>query len=209
MAALSRFPRRRPRGAFVLIGGALLAASCATFDPIAPAERIYTGRFAATVSRGTARESVSGRFTLAVRPTSTTVDLASPLGNAMARLQASPDGATLIAPQSDGSLATWHGASPEALAESVLGWRVPVSGLAEWIAGRAVPGRPARVAPAAGAPQQIEQDGWTISIDERFPDSAAPRRLSLDRPEGAPASPAVRLRLVVDAPESKQTGLPQ
>ncbi len=204
-----RFPLGRRRGVLALVCGAALVASCATFDPIAPAERVYTGRFAAVVSRGTERESVSGRFTLAVRPDSATVDLASPLGNAMARLQAGPDDATLIAPQSDGSLATWHGASPEALAESVLGWRLPVSGLAEWIDGRAVPGRPAQVVPAMGPSQQIEQDGWTITIDERFPGSDAPRRLSLSRPEAAPASPAVRLRLVVDAPASTRTGSPQ
>lgn len=54
--------------------------------------------------------------------------------------------------------------------------------------------------PAAGPAQQIEQDGWTIAIDERFPDSGEPRRLSLQRPEIASVSPAVQLRLVIDAP---------
>jgi outer membrane lipoprotein LolB len=178
--------------ALAVVGG------CATFAPIEAAPTVYTGRFSASISRGGQREAVSGRFTLAASPGRTMLDLASPLGNTLARVEADAGGATLTAPRDDGTLATWRSDSAEALAESVLGYRLPVSGLADWIAGRAVRGRPARVFPEDGPVQHIEQDGWTIAIDERFADSGAPRRLSFDRDGDGPAAPSLRLRLVLD-----------
>ena len=175
-----------------------VTGACTTFAPIEPAQHVYTGRFSASVGRDDRREAVSGRFTLAASAGRTTLDLASPLGNTLARVDAGAGRATLTAPQADGTLATWQGDSPETLAESVLGYRLPVSGLADWIAGRPAPGRAARVSPATGPVQRIEQDGWVIGIDERFADGGAPRRLSLDRDAGGPTAPAVRLRLVLD-----------
>lgn len=181
-------------------------AGCASLAPIEPAERHYSGRFAAIVTRGTERESVSGRFVLALRSGSITVDLASPLGNTLARVEASENQATLTAPQTDGSLATWEGANAEALAESVLGWRLPVSGLADWIAGRPASKRPAKSLPALGAVQRFEQDGWTITVDERFDGSGEPRRLTFDRVATGSAAPAVRLRWVLDRSDGIDDG---
>ncbi len=194
--------RREPasgRQRLVLALMALAATGgCTTFAPIEPAPQVYTGRFSASISRDEQREAVSGRFTLAASRDRTTLDLASPLGNTLARVEAAAGRATLTAPQADGTLGTWQGDSPDALTESVLGYRLPVSGLADWIAGRAAPGRAARVFPQTGLTQRIEQDGWVIAIDERFADSGAPRRLSFGRDAGGPVAPAVRLRLVLD-----------
>jgi outer membrane lipoprotein LolB len=194
--------RREPacgsrRGALAVLALAW-TAGCTSFAPIESTPRVYTGRFSANISRNDQREAVSGRFTLAASPGRTTLDLASPLGNTLARVEAIASRATLTAPRADGTLATWQGDSPEALADAVLGYRLPVSGLADWIVGRATPGRAARVFPPTGPTQRIEQDGWVIDIDERFADTGAPRRLSLDRSESGPAAPAVRLRLVLD-----------
>ena len=190
----ARFGRRAPLALLVLV----LAGGCATFAPIEPAQQVYTGRFSASVSRDDRREALSGRFTLAASPDRITLDLASPLGNTLARVEAAAGRATLTAPQADGTLATWQGDSADALAESVLGYPLPVSGLAHWIAGRPAPGRAASVSPQAGPAQRIEQDGWVIGIDERFADNGAPRRLSFDRDAGQRSAPAVRLRLVLD-----------
>jgi outer membrane lipoprotein LolB len=177
-----------------------VASGCASLAPIEPATHVYSGRFAASVSRGETREAVSGRFTLAINPARTTLDLAAPLGNTLARVQTSADGAILTAPQADGSLATWKGNSPDALAESVLGFSLPVSGLADWIAGRAVPDRPARLSPDSGRAQRIEQDGWVIVIEDRFEETGAPRRLTFDRRADASTGPSMQLRLVLDVP---------
>jgi len=177
-----------------------VVSGCASLAPIEPATHVYSGRFAASFSRGETREAVSGRFTLAVNTARTTLDLASPLGNTLARVQTGADGTILTAPQADGSLATWKGNSPDALAESVLGFGLPVSGLADWIAGRPVPDRPARLSPDSGRAQRIEQDGWVIVIEDRFEETGAPRRLSFDRRADPSTGPAMKLRLLLDVP---------
>ena len=199
MASASRQSGCGRRGlAAVLAGIAFGGSGCTTFAPVEPAQQVYSGRFSASISRGEQRDAVSGRFSLAASSGRTTLDLASPLGNTLARVEALGSGATLTAPQADGTLATWRGDSADALAEEVLGYRLPVTGLADWIAGRAAPGRAARLLPEAGPVQRIEQDGWVIGIDERFASTGAPRRLSFDRAAAGPAAPSVRLRLVLD-----------
>jgi hypothetical protein len=45
----------------------------------------------------------------------------------------------------------------------------------------------------------IEQDGWTIRIDEYSTVTNKPRRLQLDRPR-LDGQPAVSVRLIVDDP---------
>ncbi len=74
--------------------------------------------------------------------------------------------------------------------------------LADWIAGRAVAGRPAQVIPPSGPATRIEQDGWIVTIDERFDAAGAPRLLTLVRQPADASAPQVRLRLVVDPPAS-------
>lgn len=168
--------------------------------PEAPAPlKNYSGRFALTAAAERQTENVSGRFAFAVHRHGITLDLVSPLGNTLARVQTQDGLATLIAPQSDGTLQTVRGNSAEALAQQVLGWTLPVSGLPAWIEGRPLENRPATVEPAGGLAESIAQDGWMIRVVERFEDSTAPRLLELQRPSAAGA-PAVRLRIVLDAP---------
>lgn len=208
MAATRReFLAGRQRAALGLLAMAI-SSGCATLAPAEPPLHVYTGRFAASVDRGGDRQAISGRFTLAMHPGRTTLDLASPLGNTLARVETDAAGATLTAPKADGTLATWKGDSPEALAEAALGFGLPVSGLADWIAGRAAPGRPARLSPESGPAKRIEQDGWVIVIDERFEDTGAPRRLSLDRVADTAAGTALRLRFALE-PLPNAPGLPE
>lgn len=162
--------------------------------------RSYSGRFALTATAADQKENVSGRFALAVHRKGITLDLVSPLGNTLARVQTENGAATLTAPQADGTLRTVHGSSAEALAEQILGWTLPVSGLPAWIEGRPVDDRPSMVEPQGGGPAQtIYQDGWTIRILDRFEGSTVPRLLDIQRP-AAGAAPAVQLRTVVEAP---------
>ena len=200
MAALGRQVSvgRRATAAFLL--SMVLASGCASVAPGAAPAQHFEGRFVASISRGDSREAVSGRFVLATYPGRSTLDLSSPLGTTLARVETDAGGARLTAAQSDGTLATWLGENPDALVESVLGVSLPVSGLADWIVGRPVPGRPAQVFPATGATQRIEQDGWVIAISDRFADSGAPSRLTLDRTTGGSGNSAVQLRLAVDPP---------
>ena len=193
----SAFSSARRCAALGLLSLAVVSG-CATVGPPDTALVTYSGRFAANVSRGGEREAVSGRFTLATYPGRSTLDLASPLGNTLARVESDIDGATLTAPQADGTLANWRGDSADALAQSVLGFELPVEGLADWIAGRAVPGRPSLRVPESGPAQRIEQDGWIIVVDERFADTGAPRRLTFTHGAHNSAGTSLQLRLVLD-----------
>jgi outer membrane lipoprotein LolB len=189
---------------------ATLAAGCASLPPPPPAERAYSGRFAAISRIDERSENVSGRFNLLLSGDALTLDLATPLGNTLARIEASSDGARLRAPADDGSLREVYGPSGEALTERVLGYALPVAGIGDWIEGRPAAGAPvdALVTGAGGKIESFEQYGWSIAIDERFADAGTPRRLTCSRPAGraeglAPAAPAVTLRLVLDEPAAQ------
>lgn len=189
MAALPDARALRP-ATITLIG---LLAACATV--VVPPDRSYAGRFAATAARGEQRESVSGRFNLEVRGARQTLDLATPLGTTLARIDVEPGQARATGAQ----MQVLRGPDADDLTEQLLGWRLPVSGLADWLEGRPAPGRAARIERDAGRIVLIEQDGWTIRLSEASESGARPRRLLFERPAG-PAAPAVSLRLILDEP---------
>jgi outer membrane lipoprotein LolB len=119
------------------------------------------------------------------------LDLASPLGQTIARLSGGRDGVALRT--ADGRVAT----APDwtALTAQSLDWSLPVDGLAYWIQGAPRPGSSFAVEPAAdGTPRMLRQDGWTILYQSFMPDAngiARPMRMTLSYPD-------VELRLVVD-----------
>jgi outer membrane lipoprotein LolB len=178
---------------FATVALTVLLASCATV--VAPPDRSYAGRFSATATLGEQRESVAGLFSLEVRGARQTLDLATPLGTTLARIDVEPGNARATGIQ----MQELRGPDAEALTEQLLGWRLPVGGIADWIEGRPAPGRAARVERDAGRIVLIEQDGWTIHLPESLDTVARPRRLLLERAAG-PNAPAVSLRLIVDEP---------
>lgn len=182
------------RRAFVCALVTVVLAACATV-PEVPPERSYTGRFSAVATQGDKRDAVSGRFSVEVRGERRSVDLATPLGTTVARVEIGPDGARATGP----GMQDVHGPDADALTERLLGWRLPVSGLADWIEGRPAPGRPARVEREGDRPLLIEQDGWIVRLAETFEGSNRPRVIVLERP-AAPLAPGVVLRLIVDPP---------
>jgi outer membrane lipoprotein LolB len=195
--AWSRFvaSRHNPATLTLLAGlSALALAGCATVPATAP-DRLYTGRFSAVASTGDKRETVSGRFSVEVRGDRQTIDLATPLGSTVARIEVGPDGARARGP----GVEEVQGQDADALTEQLLGWRLPVSGMSDWIEGRPAPGRPARVERDGTRPVLIEQDGWVVRLSEVFPASGRPRLIVLERP-ASPLAPGVVLRLIVDDP---------
>jgi outer membrane lipoprotein LolB len=182
----------------VLAAVLVLLSACTTFAPLANPERQYAGRFAVTTTLADKRDSSSGRFKLAVDRATTVLDLDSPLGSTLARVQLDARGAHLYAP-GDGGQREVHGANAEALTYEVLGWPVPVGGFRDWIDGRPAPDR--SFAAGAAANGAFQQDGWTITVLERFDEGrGVPRRLLFERPEAAGQIPAISLRLVLDEP---------
>ncbi|MDQ3215529.1 MAG: outer membrane lipoprotein LolB [Pseudomonadota bacterium] len=158
-----------------------------------PPDRAYTGRFSATTSLGEQRQSAAGRFSLEVRGATQRLELSSPLGTTVARIDIEPGSARATGMQ----MQEMRGPDADALIEQLLGWPLPVSGLIDWIEGRPVPHRAARIDREAGRVAHIEQDGWSIQLPEYFDAPPRPRRLVLERAALA-AAPAVTLRLVLD-----------
>ena len=172
---------------------ALAVIGCAT-EPVTPPERSFTGRFSALATQGERRESVSGRFVVEVRGQRQTIDLATPIGTTVARIEVGPDGARASGP----GIAEARSSDADQLAEQLLGWRLPVTGIADWIEGRPNASRPARVERDGAQATSIEQDGWTVRYVERFT-GGQPRLIVMERP-AAPLAPGVVLRLVLDDP---------
>jgi outer membrane lipoprotein LolB len=169
--------------------------ACATVPTSSQADRAYSGRLAVTTALGEQRENVSGRFNFEIRGQQQVLELSSPLGTTVARVEIEPGGARATGPR----MQEVRGADADALTEQLLGWRLPVSGLADWIEGRPVPNRFARIERDGERIVLFEQDGWVIRLPEFFDDTARPRRLVLERPPGA-NTPSVVLRLIVDEP---------
>ena len=185
---------QRSTARWLLVLFVTLVAGCAT-APEATPDRVYVGRFSALATQGDKRESVSGRFSVAVRGDRQRIDLATPLGTTVARVEVGPEGASASGP----GMQEVRGPDADALAEALLGWRLPVSGLSDWIEGRPVPTRRAVLGHEGNRLVLIEQDGWTVRIDETFATTGRPRLIVLER-AAAPPAPGVVLRLVVDGP---------
>ena len=186
--------RRLALGRIVLasVAPALLLAGCASpvAPPVSDGQRpsAWSGRFAVTwvESPDSLREeSASGRFLLRELGASTELEVYSPFGQTVARAIAGPAGAVLET--SDGT--RYEAASPEALTERVLGWRVPVGRLPAWLRG------PEQ---APGAPSRWIDADWSVSVDDTV--DRRPSRLTLKWP--VTALPGgwrrVTIRLVLD-----------
>ena len=116
--------------------------------------------------------------------------LTSPLGQGIARLVRTGDEVVLTT--QDGR--EFKAADAESLTEQVLGFRVPLLGLADWVRGRPAPApSPAPTQQrndAAGRLAELEQSGWRIEYQE-YEDNL-PSRLKL-------SYPGVELRLAISA----------
>jgi len=112
--------------------------------------------------------------------------LTTPFGQGIARLARADSEITLTT--QDGR--EFRAADAESLTEQVLGFRLPLLGLADWVRGRPAPG-PAPIwqrTDAAGRLAELEQAGWRIDYLEY--EGARPSRLKL-------SFPGLELRLAI------------
>jgi len=120
------------------------------------------------------------------------LDLTSPLGQTIARLNGDASGVRLQT--SDGRVETANDWS--LLTTRALGWPLPVEGLAFWIQGVPREGAPATVDRGSdGMPLALRQDGWSVVYQAFELDSdnlPRPQRLTLDYAD-------VELRIAVDS----------
>ena len=112
--------------------------------------------------------------------------LTTPLGQGVARLVRA-DGEIILTTQ-DGR--EFRAADAETLTEQVLGFRVPMVGLADWVRGRAAqsPAPTRQRSDAEGRLAELEQAGWRIEYQAYQGELPARMRLNF---------PGVELRLAI------------
>lgn len=113
--------------------------------------------------------------------------ITSSLGQGIARLVR--DGGSVTLTTREGK--DYTAADAESLTEQVLGFRVPLAGLSDWVLGRPSPGTAQARRDASGRLEQLEQDGWRISYDGWNDDGTRPVRMTM-------TYPGMQLRLVVN-----------
>lgn len=102
-----------------------------------------------------------------------TVDLVSPLGQVLARLEIDDQQALLV--ESNGQ--RHEAESADLLASQLLGQSLPLAGLRYWLVGQAAPGAFDWVSPDHVL---LRQDGWQIEF-EYHDGTRLPRRINLSR----------------------------
>lgn len=116
----------------------------------------------------------------------------NPLGQGIARISRQGNDVQLVTADSK----EYQARDAEKLTESVLGWRLPLAGLPDWVRGRAAASRPSQVRrDADGRVSRIEQDAWRI--DYLAWEGKLPSRVTLVY-EGSGADSSVEIRLIVD-----------
>ena len=165
----------------------LLLAGCAAPGYLLPAQDVefdLTGRIAVRYRDDAGSGNISWRH--AARTDE--LLLTSPLGQGIARI--TRNGEEIVLMMQDGKE---HKASDaEALTEQVLGFRLPIVGLADWVRGRPAqspaPAPTRQVPDAAGRLAELEQSGWRIEYQEYQDKLPARMRLSY---------PGLELRLAI------------
>jgi outer membrane lipoprotein LolB len=157
--------------------------ACAQLESKVPQELEFelTGRIAARFRD----ESFSGNLAWRHARDADEMLLTSPLGAGVARIVRQGDAVTLTTAEPR----EYKAADAEALTEEVLGFRVPLEGLAEWVRAKPSPKTPARTEHGDdGRLRSLEQAGWKIDYLEY--EGKLPSRMRL-------AYPGIELRLAI------------
>ena len=174
---------RRALTRIVIVVFASLLAGCAALPTSAPEpaglsrnaldDFVIEGRFSLRQDE----QSHSGRLRWKHAGRSDEVLLASPFGQGVAEIVA--DARSALLTTSDGK--TYSAMDAESLTEQVLGYRLPLSLLADWVRGRLAPESIAE-RDALGRPIAMRHEDWRVDYeyDSDAPD-ALPGRLFAER----------------------------
>ena len=198
--------RRAPALAALVVWVAL-ASGCASLAPsaqITPAKTRtaansieIAGRLSVRYQNNGKDEALHGSFTWSQHGGQTLVTLLSPLGQTLATIKTSPDGASLQQAGRPVQRAT----DADALAADALGWPLPVAGLRDWLQGIAVDVSGKRISAAPERTTAITTaDGWQLlypAWEGTAPAAVRPRRIDLSR--YTPQAGEVAIRIVIDS----------
>ncbi len=168
----------------------LLLAGCATIErqtlPAGPmGEAFY---LAGRVSVKYGSEAASGKISWQHDPASDDLLISNPLGQGVARIVRRDAQVSLT----DSNQKVYRAGDVETLTEQVLGWRLPLEGLPDWVRGRAAAGVPAQTRlDGSQRLAELRQSGWLVEFLDYNRASGLPARLRLSR-EG------VEIRLAID-----------
>ncbi len=155
-----------------------------TAGPVADAAFDVSGRLSAR--RGT--EGAAAHFVWEHVPGRDAIELATPMGTTLARLERDADGASIERPDRPVERAR----DAATLAERSLGFPLPVESLGWWIRAAPHPGSPHAIErDASGRVLVLRQDGWSVVF--AYDDGATrPLRLFATYPD-------LEVRIVIDA----------
>ena len=168
----------------------LLFAGCAAIEeqpapsgPIGDAFQL-SGR----VSVKYGAEAASGRITWQHDAAGDELLFSTPLGQGVARIVRRNDLVSLTT--SDQKV--YQANDVETLTEKVLGWRLPLAGLPDWVRGRAAAGAPAQTRlDGSQRLAELRQSGWLVEFLDYKSADGPPALLRLSREQ-------VEIRLVID-----------
>jgi len=182
-----------------------LLSACAT-GPVPPPSQAtvaqyreaidLSGRLSVNYDKDGKRETLSGKFLWAQTAGAVDVTLSSPLGQTIAKIQVTPQSATLIQGGGNPRVA----ADIDALTAQTLGWSLPVSGLRDWLQGYATGADGKRFAASPANNTVTTADGWRLTFVSWQDPSAAhpvPKRIDAQR-DGSASGGDLALRIVID-----------
>ncbi|RJF97663.1 lipoprotein insertase outer membrane protein LolB [Noviherbaspirillum saxi] len=140
-------------------------------------------------------EALHGSFTWAQSPARTTVTLLSPLGQTVAVIDVTAQGAKLT----QAGQAVRTASDVDTLTAEALGWPLPVSGMRQWLQGFGLDGSGQHFVATPRNSDITTREGWRIRYanwqDEASPQSL-PRRIDLAR--STEQAGDVSIRIVID-----------
>jgi outer membrane lipoprotein LolB len=161
----------------------VLLSACAQLETSAPHDQIFelSGRIAARQGD----EAFTGGIAWRHAGATDELLITSPLGQGVARIVRSGQSVVLTTAEPR----EYRAPDAESLTEQVLGFRLPLAGLADWVRARPAPDSPATVERSAdGRLARLVQNGWTIEYGEYARELPTRMRLTY---------PGIDLRLVI------------
>lgn len=151
------------------------------------------GRLSVRYQNRGSEESIHGSFAWTQDAEHTRVTLLSPLGQTLALIDVTPEGATLT----QGGRVVRSANEVGALVEQTLGWPLPVSGLREWLQGFGTDAAGARFIASPQAQDFTTRDGWRLSYVtwEENASASRPKRIDLERSTIQAGDVAIRIVL--------------
>jgi outer membrane lipoprotein LolB len=157
---------------FSLLPALVFAAACAQLETRAPQDVEFdlAGRLAARYGA----EAFSGNIAWRHARSADEMLITSSLGAGVARIVRHGDAVVLTTAEPR----EYRARDAEALTEEVLGFRLPLAGLADWVRGRPSVEKDAKTSyDAQGQLRSLEERGWTIEYQEY--DGKLPSRMRL------------------------------